>query len=220
MENLKSFYTGWNSGHDLAQQDNQRYTTLNSQALSNTGSMNREMLEHVNKMQSMVLQGKDQFGQPLPIRQKEEMTDFVNRYQTPFSQGVFTPGPWTLPPEPAAPFTGPMKPYAPPAATVAPMPSMPAMPIAPSAEFDRAFSPLPAMQPMRPVTNPGISSQMQIPPVTAPAMPQLQTGNLNIPEAPPAPKPTRKKAKRKVSVKPSNPILTGNALQPQLSLGR
>lgn len=217
MDQMKPFYTGWASGHELAGQDNQRYTTLNSQALSNTGAMNREMLGHVNDMQSMVFQGKDKFGQPLPSRQKEEMTEFVSKYQTPFSQGVFTPAPWSLPPASKAPIIDSVRPYTPPA-PIMPVPVMPS-PIAPAADLSTAFAPMPPLQPMPPIVNPGLSSEMQLPPVTAQAMPPIQQGNLTMPEAPPAPRP-RRKAKRKVTVKPSNPVTTGNALQPQLSLAR
>lgn len=215
MEPLKSFFTGWASGHDLASQDNQRYTTLNSQALANTGTMNRQMLDHVNDVQSMVLQGKDKFGQPLPARQKREMTELVAKYQMPYSQGVFSPAPWDLPPEPDAPLIDKMRAPMPP-------PAMPAMParVLPAIDINSAFAPLPPMQQAPPVINPGISSQMQIPPVTAPAMPPIQQGNLTMPPPmpPPMPQPAkRRKAKKKVTVRPSQADTSGIGLKPELS---
>lgn len=218
MDNLKSFYTGWGSGQELASQDNQRYTTLNSQALANTGSMNNRMLDHVNDIQTMVMTGKDKNGQPLTPQQKLEMTQFVSEYQRPYSQGVFSPAPWSSAPEPSAPILSETPRPTPPVIPM-PRPSTPAMPMMPTADLNKSFAPLPSMQPVAPIANPGISSQMQIPPVTAPTMPPMQQGNLTMPQAPPAPAP-RRKAKRKVTVRPSNPVTTGNALQPQLSLAR
>lgn len=225
MENLKSFYTGWASGHDLASQDNQRYTTLNAQALSNTGAQNRQMLEHVNDVDSMVLMGKDKFGQPLLDRQKKEMTDMVNRYQMPYSQGVFTPAPWSPRPEDMAPVLSPPAPRP----ALMPIPSAPphvAPPPMPAAvDLSRYFGNTPAYpEPPQPVA-PSISSQMQLPPVTAPAMPPMQQAQLSMP--PQAPQmPVRKKSKKKVTVKqaPRQGITQGNALTPELlslpSMGR
>ncbi len=212
MDNLKSFFTGWGSGQELASQDNARYTTLNSQALANTGTMNRQMLDHVNDLQSMVMTGRDKFGNPLPVRQKEEMTAFVAQMQKPYSQGVFSPAPWSSIPEKPT-FAMPER--AAPTPAIAPPPTMP--PFAP-ADLGKAFSPLPAMPPPPPVVNPGLSSQLQSP-VTAPQMQPLQQAQLSTP--PPAPQmPAKKKAKKKVTVKqmPRQGNIQGNALTPELTL--
>jgi len=88
---LKPFYTGWNTGDQLAQQDNARYTQFANQALSNTGIQNREMLGHINDMHTMALTGYDRSGKPLDPTARLRMVDFVSRMQSPFSQGVYAP---------------------------------------------------------------------------------------------------------------------------------
>lgn len=210
MDALKPFYTGWASGHELASQDNQRYTALNSQALSNTGTMNREMLGHVNDINTMLVTKRDKHGNPLTAEQLRAAQEFVDANQMPYSQGVFSPAPWNPDKKyamPDIPGTAPIAPRMP-----LEMPMATPMP----ADLESPFKPaVPSLiPPAAPVVNPGLSRQM-MPPVTAPPMPAAGGANLSVPQAPAAP---QKRVKKKVTVKskPSNPILTGSALTPAL----
>lgn len=88
---LKPFYTGWNTGDQLAQQDNARYTQFANQALSNTGVQNREMLGHINDMHTMALTGYDKNGKYIEPKDRLRMAWFVSANQRPFSQAAFSP---------------------------------------------------------------------------------------------------------------------------------
>lgn len=94
---LRPFYTGWATGAELAGQDNARYTQFANQALQNTGTQNREMLGHLNDLQTMALTGYDKSGKPLLPEQHRSIMDIVNKMQPQFTQGVYNPQDYLAP---------------------------------------------------------------------------------------------------------------------------
>lgn len=90
---MKPFYTGWNTGDQLSQQDNARYTQFGNQALQNTGVQNREMLDHINALQKMYYTGEDHNGKPLPPTYLSAIGDFINQNQPYYTQGVYSVAP-------------------------------------------------------------------------------------------------------------------------------
>lgn len=132
---MKPFYTGWSSGDTLAGQDNTRYTQYGNTALSNTGTQNHEMLQHINSLQKMFMTGIGPDGRPLSDSDARRIHDFVTANQPQFTQGVYTPMPF-VPKADEMPY-GEAAPVAPvmPSAAVTGIPALRAEPKMPPLEY-------------------------------------------------------------------------------------
>ncbi len=201
---LKPFYTGWNTGSELAQQDNARYTQFGNQTLQNTGMQNREMLGHLNKLQNMALTGYDEAGRPLLPEQHRSIMDIVNKLQPQFTQGVYTPADY-LSPYTSAPVGMPTAPV--PKGTNLELPNM-VGPMKPSSVQ------LPQMQQAQ--TAPAMLQIPQMPPPEPQTTPQLM---MQGPAAPVAPRPQKTTTaapvkKRRPIQKTNTGIMTNSGIQP------
>ena len=198
---MKPFYTGWNSGDALAQTDNARYTQYGNTALSNTGTQNHEMLQHVNKLHQMLLTGIGPTGQPLSPADRRAIGDFVNATQEAFSQGVYTPAPYTPKADPMPVFGRGAAPIAPPLPTASTdLPPMLATP-------DKLPLELPTYNPEQRIIPDDLMPRQ--PPVTDAPAPKVT--------APTAPKKkyTAPVPKRKAIIKKAVPsFLTNQGIQP------
>lgn len=193
---MKPFYTGWSSGDALAGQDNTRYTQYGNTALSNTGTQNHQMLQHINSLQKMFMTGIGPDGKPLSDSDARRIHDFVTANQQQFTQGVYTPMPFT-PKADEMPY-GDAAPVAPvmPSAVVSGIPALRAEPKIP---LD-----YPTFEQTKIPVN-DLNVPQQAAPVEKPSAPRIEDGRYN--------KQVRK-PKAKIKPKPAPNFMTNQGIQP------